>query len=476
MERRGLVRREAFVWELPQTGTMRVPGLLFGMSALIDDLEEGVFTQLRNVASLPGIVRAALAMPDAHSGYGFPIGGVAAFDPDDDGVVSAGGVGFDIACGVRTLVSNMSRQDILPAKETLADRLFTHIPAGMGGGSQLRLSDKDMARMLRHGAQWATGEGYGEKSDLEHLEDGGVLAGADPDAVSDRAKERQRDETGTLGSGNHYLEIQYVEEVLDAHAATIYGLRPDQVVVSIHCGSRGLGHQVATDYVALMLKAAPKHGLVLPDKELACAPLDSDLGRRYLSAMRAAANCAMAGRQVITHLVREVFAELFPGSRLSILYDVSHNTCKPEQHVVGKAAKTLYVHRKGATRAWGPNHPGLPAWCRGAGQPVIVGGSMGTSSYILTGTDASLERSFASACHGAGRALSRKQATKRYHGREIIDGLSRQGVTIRAHGLKGVAEEAPGAYKDIEAVAEATHAAGLATKTARLRPLACVKG
>jgi len=476
MGRMGVVRREALVWELPRTGSMRTRAVLFGTPEAVAAMEDGVFAQLRNVAGLPGVVDPVLAMPDAHTGYGFPIGGVAAFDPDAGGVVSAGGVGFDIACGVRALVANISRQDVEPARDLLADRLFARVPCGLGTGGPLRLSGGDMDRMLRGGAAWAVRQGYGEADDLTRCEEGGAMAGADPEAVSQRAKQRQRDELGTLGSGNHYLEIQYVEEIFDSRAAAAYGLRPDQVVVAIHCGSRGLGHQVATDHMAAMRKAAPGHGLVLPDAELACAPIGSATATRYLGAMRAAVNCALAGRQVITHLVREVFADLFPGSRLPLLYDVSHNTCKVERHTVGGREKILYIHRKGATRALGPGHPDLPDFCREIGQPVLVGGSMGTASYVLTGTEASLARSFASACHGAGRAMSRKAATKRFSGREVLDELARRGIAVRAQSIRGIGEEAPGAYKDIEEVAQTTHALGLAAKTARLRPLACIKG
>ncbi len=455
---------------------MRVPAVLFATGEAIAAMEEGVFSQLRNVAALPGIVGQALAMPDAHMGYGFPIGCVAAFDAKAGGVVSAGGVGFDIGCGVRTLVTSLDRDEVEPVRERLADRLFDEIPAGLGGGGRLRLSDRDMDRMLAAGAAWAVAHGYGEASDLPRCEEGGTMDGADPTAVSAKARERQRDELGTLGSGNHYLEVQYVEKVFDARAATAHGLRPNQVVVSIHCGSRGLGHQVATEHMAAMLAVQSRYGLDVPDKELACAPIDSEPAIRYLGAMRAAINCALAGRQVITHLVREVFAALFPGCRLTLLGDVSHNTCKVERHAVGKTVKPLYVHRKGATRAFGPNHPDLPDVFRGLGQPVIVGGSMGTSSYVLTGTDASHARSFASACHGAGRAMSRKQAAKRFSGKDVVAALAGQGITVRAHGYRGVSEEAPGAYKDIEEVAETTHSLGLAAKTARLRPLACIKG
>ena len=476
MGRMGLERREALVWELPRTGGMRTLALVFGTEAGVASMEHGVMAQLRNVATLPGVVEPVLAMPDAHAGYGFPIGGVAAFDPDAGGVVSAGGVGFDIACGVRALVANLDRQDVDPVKNVLADRLFARIPCGLGVGGSLRLSDGDMDHMLRGGAGWAVRQGFGDADDLLHCEERGVMAGADPESVSGQAKARQRDELGSLGSGNHYLEIQYVDDIFDARAATAYGLHPDRIVVAIHCGSRGLGHQVATDHMAAMRQAAPAHGLSLPDPELACAPIGSTTATRYLGAMRAAVNCALAGRQIITHLVRETFAELFPGSRLSLLYDVSHNTCKVERHMVGGREKILYVHRKGATRAFGPKHPDLPAFCRDIGQPVIVGGSMGTASFILSGADASLFRSFASACHGAGRAMSRKAAVKRFGTREVLAGLARQGIALRAKSLRGIGEEAPEAYKDIEEVVQTTHALGLAAKTARLRPLACIKG
>ncbi|MFP5221274.1 MAG: RtcB family protein [Acidobacteriota bacterium] len=463
-------------WRLAPRGGMRVPAELTGSRELLRAMDDAVLRQIADVACLPGIVRAACAMPDAHHGYGFPIGGVAAFDPSLGGVVSAGGVGYDIACGVRSLTTRLHVDEVRPVLESLANRLFSAIPAGVGETGALRLTGKAMNAMLTDGAAWAVKQGYGETADLEHIEDGGRIDGADPERVSDKAKTRQKDQTGTLGSGNHYLELQRVETIYDQHAARIYGLAVDEVVVSIHCGSRGLGHQIATDYLDRMLREAPGHGIRLPDPELACAPIDSPLGREYLAAMRAGMNCALANRQVLTHLVREVLAEFFPASRARLLFDVSHNTCKQEKHQVDGKPRTLYVHRKGATRAWGPGHPELPGWLAGTGQPMLVGGSMGTASYVLAGADTSLERSFGSSCHGAGRSLSRSQALKRFKAREVLDSLASQGVLVRSHGLKGVGEEAPGAYKDIDSVVDSTVGAGLATRVARLLPLACVKG
>ena len=467
---------EALAWELPQTGAMRTRAVFYGSEAAARALEDGVLTQLAHVAGLPGIVGPVLAMPDAHPGYGFPIGTVAAFDPKAAGVVSAGGVGFDIACGVRTLLSDLSRQEVEPVRDRLADRLFARIPCGVGQGGALRLSDAAMDRMLTAGAAWAVGQGYGEAGDLARCEEGGTMAGADPGAVSILARKRQRDALGTLGSGNHYLEVHFVDEIYDQTTAAAFGLRRDHVAVSIHCGSRGLGHQVATDHMAAMRQAAPGYGLTLPDPDLACAPIASATGQSYLGAMRAAVNCALAGRQIISHLVREVFAEFFPGCRMPLLFDVSHNTCKVERHSTEHGVKALHIHRKGATRAYGPGHPDLPDFCRAVGQPVIIGGSMGTASFVLSGGPAAADRSFASACHGAGRALGRRQAAKRFPARSVLADLAERGISLRAKSLKGVGEEAPGAYKDIEDVAHTTQALGLARKTARLRPLACIKG
>jgi tRNA-splicing ligase RtcB len=346
----------------------------------------------------------------------------------------------------------------------------------VGSTGELRLNAGEMDAMLHRGARWAVDHGYGSAADLDRIEEHGCMAGADPNQVSEQAKRRQRDEIGTLGSGNHYLELQEVVEIHDSKAADRFRLRQGEVVVSIHCGSRGLGHQIGTEFLRQMVIAAPGYGIDLPDRELACAPINSPLGQSYLGAMRAAVNCALANRQVITHLTREVFADILPGTRLTLIYDVSHNTCKQEWHTVAGESRCLYVHRKGATRAFGPGHPALPSDLRDIGQPVLIGGSMGTASYILIGTEEGGTRAFSSACHGAGRAMSRHQATRQWRGRALVDELASQGVLIRSPSLRGVAEEAPGAYKDVSAVVEAADRAGLARKVAKLKPLVCIKG
>ena len=455
---------------------MRVPGILFASEELVHAMDEKVLEQVANVAGLPGIVRASFAMPDAHWGYGFPIGGVAAFSADDGGVISAGGVGFDISCGVRTLRTGLSIDEVGPRRAALADALFRSVPCGVGSTGPLRLSASDLDDLMLGGARWSVKRGFGRAADLETIEEDGVMAGADPDAVSSEAKQRQRDQLGTLGSGNHYLEVQEVVEIFVPEIAAAYQLRAGEVVVSIHCGSRGLGHQIGTDYLKSMLAEAGRHGIALPERELACAPIESALGRRYLGAMRAAMNCAMANRQVIAHLVRETFAEIFPTADLTLLYDVSHNTCKEEEHEVDGHKRRLFVHRKGATRAFGPGHPAIPTVYRTVGQPVLIGGSMGTASYVLAGTTEGMGRAFGSAVHGAGRSLSRREATRRWKGRAVVDTLAGHGILIRSPSLRGVAEEAPGAYKDVGAVVDAAEQAGLARKVARLRPLVCIKG
>jgi tRNA-splicing ligase RtcB len=463
-------------WRLAPEAGMRVPAVIYASETLLRDMDEKVLEQTRNVARLPGIVKAAYALPDAHWGYGFPIGGVAAFDPDLGGVVSAGGVGFDISCGVRTVTTGLARAEVEPSIERLAEELYAAVPAGLGRTGSIRLSEAELDAMLAGGARWAVAMGLGDPADLERIEEEGCSAGADPAAVSARAKHRQRAEMGTLGSGNHYLEVQEVARILEPEAAAAFGLVQGELVVTIHCGSRGLGHQIGTDFLREMALAAPAHGLVLPDRELACAPLRSELGRRYLCAMRAGINCALANREIVDHLARGVLRRLFPQGRLALLFDVSHNTCKEEQHRVDGEERRLFVHRKGATRALGPGHPALPEAFRAVGQPVLIGGSMGTGSWVLAGAATSEARSFASAVHGAGRSMSRHQATRRFHGQEIVAALAARGIVVKAPSPRGVAEEAPEAYKDVDLVVDAAEQAGLARKVAFLRPLVCIKG
>ena len=470
-----LKRRTEHEWVIEPHGAMRVPGVLFASEDLVRAMDHKVHEQVSNVATLPGIVSASLAMPDAHWGYGFAVGGVAAFDPEE-GVVSAGGVGFDISCGVRCLRTRLRRQHVEEKKKTLADALFRAIPAGVGSRGRIRLKAAEMDRMLAGGARWAVESGWGERADLERVEEGGRMRDARPEDVSERAKTRMRDEVGTLGSGNHYLEVQAVAEVHDARAARAFGLEEGDVVVSIHCGSRGLGHQIGTEALKEMLTAGRRHEIRLADRELACAPIRSREGQHYLGAMRAAINVALANRQVLTHLTREVFAEVLPEADLTLLYDVSHNTCKVETHEVDGRARELFVHRKGATRAWGPGHPELPGALRDVGQPVLIGGTMGTCSYVLVGTERGMEVSFGSACHGAGRGMSRHQARRRWEGREVIRELEDRGILVRSPSLRGVAEEAPDAYKDVSAVVDATERAGLARRVARLVPMVTIKG
>jgi tRNA-splicing ligase RtcB len=455
---------------------MHVPAIIFASESLVREMDEKVYEQVTNVAKLPGIVKASYAMPDAHWGYGFPIGGVAAFDPEKDGVISAGGVGFDISCGVRTLLTGLSFDEIQTAKEKLADALFHKIPAGVGSRGKLSLNEREMSAMLTGGAKWAVERGYGTKDDLTRVEESGCIPGAEADQVSDRAKKRQREEMGTLGSGNHYLEVQHVAKICDAEIAAAFELREGDIVLSIHCGSRGLGHQIGTEFLTRMAAAATQYGIELPDRELACAPIRSPVGEAYLGAMRAAINCALANRQIITHLVREAFGEIFPRAELPLLYDVSHNTCKTEEHVIDHRKMRLFVHRKGATRAFGPGHPALPDALKEIGQPVLIGGTMGTASYILCGTEEGMGLAFGSACHGAGRSMSRHQALRQWRGSEVVQNLANRGVLIRSRSMRGVAEEAPGAYKDVTEVVDAADRAGLARTVARLEPVICVKG
>jgi tRNA-splicing ligase RtcB len=439
-------------------------------------MDDKVLAQTTNVATLPGIVGAAYVMPDAHWGYGFPIGGVAAFDPEDGGVISAGGVGFDISCGVRTMLTGIPLSDVQHVRISLADSLFRQIPAGLGSEGAITLEPAEMDAMLAGGARWAVEQGFGVSADLEHIEEHGTAKDATPDSVSERAKKRQRREMGTLGSGNHYLEVQVVAEIYDEKTATAFGLKRDEVVVTIHCGSRGLGHQIGTEYLKEMVIEAGAAGITLPDRELACAPIASDVGRRYLGAMRAATNCALANREILGHFARRVMRHFFPGIEMPLLFDVSHNTCKVETHEIDGRRRTLFVHRKGATRAFGPGDSTLPEDIRSVGQPVLIGGSMGTGSYVLAGMENNTSRGFSSACHGAGRAMSRHAALKLWSGRQVSDKLFAEGIVVRSPSTRGIAEEAPGAYKDVNAVVLSAERAGLARRVARLRPIACIKG
>ncbi len=471
-----LKRKSECEWTIEPFGRMRVPVTVFADKGLIEKMDEQVYQQAANVASLPGVVKASYAMPDAHWGYGFPIGGVAGFDAEAGGIISAGGVGFDIACGVRSVLTGVTYDDVTACRDRLATMLAQRIPAGVGSRGKLTLLPSELDDMLRGGAHWAVERGYGKREDLARIEQNGQMTDAQPRYVSDRAKERQKDQVGTLGSGNHYLEVQRVSALYDRDLAEAFALELNDVVVSIHCGSRGLGHQIGTDFLPRMVKGAQSEGIELAEKELACAPIRSDLGRQYYGAMNAGINCAVANRQVLTHLVRQVFADVLPQAELRLLYDVSHNTCKIEEHVIDGKPRKLYIHRKGATRAFGPGHPDLPDDLKKVGQPVLIGGTMGTASYILVGTEQGMGLSFGSCCHGAGRAMSRSQAKKRWHGKDVVSHLAHKGIVIKGASLRGVAEEAPGAYKDVTAVVDATDRAGLARKVARLEPLICIKG
>ncbi|MFH1371583.1 MAG: RtcB family protein [Planctomycetota bacterium] len=476
MDIKRLKKRSNYEWLIEPTGRMKVPVVIFGDERLVAAMDEKVAQQAINVAALPGIVKASFVMPDGHWGYGFPIGGVAAFDPEQGGVVSAGGVGFDISCGVRTMTTGLQASQIEAVKQKLADVLERKVPAGLGSTGKLHLTPKKLDEVLGGGAKWAVEHGFGTNEDLQHIEQGGATPGAEPEYVSEHAKKRQQDEMGTLGSGNHYMEVQQVVEIYDEDVANAYGLRKGEVTVSIHCGSRGLGHQIGTDYLAKMVPAAKSFGIELPERELACAPLDSPLGRQYLGAMRAGINCALANRQILAHLVREAFLTVFPQSQLKLLYDVSHNTCREESYSIDGHKKRLFVHRKGATRSFGPGDQTLSADLRDFGQPVLIGGTMGTASYILTGTSESVDLAFGSSCHGAGRSMSRNQATRLWQGKDVVSQLASRGIIIRSPSYRGVAEEAPEAYKDVSAVVEAAHQAKLSKKVAKLTPMICIKG
>ncbi len=478
-----LVRISEYVWEIPKSfrPDMNVPARIFASDDLLDLIfRDRSLEQLINTAAMPGVVKRVLVMPDAHQGYGPPIGGVVP-TRYPDGVISPGAVGYDINCGVRLMASDLMAEEVKKETENLISVLYNTIPSGVGkGGGARKVSAREMDEVMTKGAAWAVKAGYGRPDDLERLEEGGAMAGADPSAVSDRAKQRGGPQLGTLGSGNHFIEIQEVDEVFDEKVARAFGLFQGQLVVQIHSGSRGFGHQVCSDYVQSLQKAVKKYNIQLPDRQLVCAPLDSPEGKAYYGAMVAAANYAWANRQAMASLARRAFEDVLAGKvknfDLHTVYDVCHNVAKIEEHVVDGKKTRLCVHRKGATRAFGPGHPDVRPVYRGVGQPVLVPGDMGTASYVLVGTQDAMEESFGTSCHGAGRTMSRSAAKKRIHGGTLRRELEQRGIHVRAGSMAGLAEEAPDAYKDIDAVVEVVHGAGLARKVARMRPLAVMKG
>lgn len=474
----GLRKLGGVEWEVPlgYTPHMKVPGRFYLSDRLAATIEEGAIQQLANVATMPGIVKYALAMPDIHWGYGFPIGGVAAFSLDT-GVISPGGVGFDINCGVRLVATPLDEKDFDHRRE-LIERLFHAVPTGVGARSSLKLSGRELEDILVDGASWAVEHGYGTEEDLVRCEQEGRMSEADAAHVSEKALQRGVPQCGTLGSGNHFLEIQVVREIVDAEAAATFGIAEGQICMMIHCGSRGLGHQICTDHLKTLEAATKKYAIELPDRQLACAPLHSEEGQAYFSAMAAAANYAWANRQMIMHNARNVIASLYgvEYGEMRLIYDVAHNVAKFEEHLVDGKRMDLCVHRKGATRAFGPERPEVPPEFRSAGQPVIIPGSMGTSSYLLKGTRTAMEKSFGSTCHGAGRVLSRTAAKKRFKGAALKKELSEKDIVIRAVSNAVIAEEAPGAYKPSDEVVRVVDAAGLSRIVARLEPLGVIKG
>jgi tRNA-splicing ligase RtcB (3'-phosphate/5'-hydroxy nucleic acid ligase) len=471
-----------YQYEVPQSfrSDMRVPAHFYADDDIVTKaLEDRSLEQLVNTATLPGVVGQALAMPDIHQGYGFPIGGVVATRLPD-GVISPGGVGYDINCGIRALGTHLDIEDVRPHMAHLADALYRHLPSGVGVKGSLHVNKSELDEILRDGSKWALWEGFAREADVAHTEEGGRMAGADPAKVSRSAKERGSGQVGTLGSGNHFVEIDAVTEIFDPPAADAFGLHLGQAVVQIHCGSRGLGHQVATDYIEEFQKASKRFGYELPDRQLVCAPLDSPEGQNYLAAMNCAANYAWANRQVLTYHAREAFEEVLGGHvsnwDLFLVYDVAHNMAKIESHEVDGRPIRVCVHRKGATRAFGPGHPDIPEDYEAVGQPVLVPGSMGTASYILVGTAEGMTRTFGSCCHGAGRVMSRAEAKRQVRGEKLRDDLEQGGIVLRTGSLGGLAEEAPQAYKDVDQVVAVVEAAGLARTVARLEPVAVVKG
>lgn len=475
-----LIKVTNSLYEIPKTyrADMRVPAHIFINDAMLDDvLHDSSLQQIVNVTTLPGIVHSALAMPDIHQGYGFPIGGVAAFDIANQGIISPGGIGYDINCGVRLIGVNMFAAEIKPFLEELATALFHAVPSGVGRGGSLKLSGKELDTILRKGAPHMLKMGYGVQGDIEFCEEGGSMAEADPDYVSDKAKERGHDQLGTLGSGNHFLEIQEIAEIYDEKVAKVFGLTQGMVVVMIHCGSRGLGHQNCTDHVRTMLPKLDSWGITLPDKELACAPFTSKEGQAYYASMCASANFAWANRHLIGHWVRECFEKVIgQGVILRTIYDLSHNMGKKETHLIDGKKKELIVHRKGATRAFPCGRRELPSAYAATGHPVLIPGTMGTSSYVLVGTETGMEKAFGSSCHGAGRRMSRIKAKKTVRGSTLRQELEQRGIIIRCESDPGLAEEAPIAYKDVDNVVQVVEHAGLARRVARVKPLAVIKG
>lgn len=480
LDQKQLTRIDDYLWQIPRTARsdMRVPASVYANEDLIDDItKDRTLDQLMNVATLPGIQKTAIVMPDGHEGYGFPIGGVAAMDIED-GIISPGGIGYDINCGVRLLTSSTLYKDIKHKIGDLVHEMSRMIPKGVGRGGRLDLSTDEIDKVLADGAEWAVENGYGLAEDLKHMESNGKLAIADPGTVSEHAKKRGHDQLGTIGAGNHFVEIDRVEEIFDSKTAKAFGLFIGQVVVLIHTGSRGLGHQVATDYLRSFLNAMPDYGLHPPDRELACAPFNSTDGQQYFKAMSAAANFAWCNREVITWEVRESWEYIFkqPGENLKLLYDVAHNIAKIETHNIDDKNKKVIVHRKGTTRAFGPGSIEIPEEFRSIGQPVLIPGSMGTHSYVLIGTIENMDRSFGSTCHGAGRRMSRTAAKKIVDAPSLKKELLSKDIAIEAGSYTGLTEEAPIAYKDIDLVVETVHQAKLATKVAKLRPIGVIKG
>ena len=471
-----------YTWEIPKTGGMRVPGRVYSDEKLLASIErDNCLQQVANVAHLQGIVRYSIAMPDAHWGYGFPIGGVAGTDVAEGGVVSPGGVGYDINCGVRLLATSLKYEEVKDRMEKIVNALYSEVPCGVGSaGAISKLSVGELKKVLRDGARWAVKNGYGRESDLERTEERGTMEAADPDALSDRALERGRDQVGTLGSGNHFLEVGVVQQVFDAEVARVFGLEQDAITVMIHSGSRGLGYQVCEDSLQVMQRAVEKYHLSIPDRQLACAPVESPEAQQYLAGMSAAANYAWANRHVMMALAERALQRALgaspKGVDVRLVYDVCHNIAKMEQHDVEGRTRTLCVHRKGATRSFPPGHPDVPEPYRHVGQPVLVPGDMGTASYVAVGTHEAMEKSFGTACHGAGRLMSRSKAIKRGMGRSIDRELERQGIVVKARQRKTLAEEMPEAYKDVDAVVNVMHAAKICRKVVRIRPLGVVKG